>query len=366
LFGPVGNGRIENRDCGGHGQCMWNMVKGNHCVCDDHFKLLKLNGRQTCCPVAQKQWQKCKAQAGHTESITASENITVPEPVSKHAFVTGYVEGAKHLNKTTESPKRSTSPASKAAENLGEVAEPQTQCGSISNKKDCEVRETCMFQNGTCTAVAQTSADKEASIALSKATGAKPATNFWQKISVQQKWEHPQPQGVSYVSAVCKGLAHGDCEEKGCSFDSQTASCTDRSKWECATNKKILDCNSYKFGSPYALARRLYLGPVPIDLTAPMQVACGKVLGQKPEAIKHCDFGYRMGSACSTSEECPCIASKGMGLVELESETKKRCTQSKGRWIAPCITKHRVAGCAAVIQQSCSAAGYSNLGAMLV
>merc|ERR1719183_2154475 len=47
-------------DCGGKGQCRWNMRKGNHCVCDKGYRYLET--AQLCCKEGSSD-EECKKKS---------------------------------------------------------------------------------------------------------------------------------------------------------------------------------------------------------------------------------------------------------------------------------------------------------------
>ena len=102
-------------------------------------------------------------------------------------------------------------------------------------------------------------------------------------------------EGDNLVSKKCRDQPFGGrgegCEKMpGCMKGAGV--CVDASKWQCAAQKKILDCLSTRFMAP-------------AFINAPLDRACGKLLmGQGPakETLSTCKFGVRKGEECETNE----------------------------------------------------------------
>lgn len=87
------NATGRSKDCGGHGICLWNMAKGNHCKCDKGFFLVekcmrRCESRRECCG-------KC------TYTNETKYNETKYNETKEKAFIQGYVAGHKS-NSTSE------------------------------------------------------------------------------------------------------------------------------------------------------------------------------------------------------------------------------------------------------------------------
>merc|ERR1711998_273215 len=93
--------------------------------------------------------------------------------------------------------------------------------------------------------------------------GPKPKS-FFQKLFLQNP-VRDMVQGVKEVSKVCRHKRKAECIKEGCQWNA--GACRDFSKWECSERKKVTNCFSYKFGSPYALAHQIKMMPTPMGIT---------------------------------------------------------------------------------------------------
>lgn len=247
LYGPSGN----SIDCSGHGQCMWNKRKGNHCKCDQGFFYEEDN--QQCCPDGQSK-EACKAQAMAIDEGGGRQNTAKNQDAdatassqgqnnatSKRAFLAGYQAGTQH---------------SGTGRRLGEKE------GQLSDKDDGKK----LFS-------------KESSMT------AKIAKNAF-KI-----------HGTNDVSSRCSGKDTKTCQDVvGCQL--KGTACTDASAWHCAVQKKILDCIATRFMSPHRIAWYL-------------DTLCGKtLLDQKKQKWTGCSHGIRAGQECDDDKDCPALINK--------------------------------------------------------
>merc|ERR1712010_131053 len=54
-------------DCSGHGTCMWNMQKGNHCKCDSGYSFAEACMR--CCATGTSKEACCKSSPKKSEEL---------------------------------------------------------------------------------------------------------------------------------------------------------------------------------------------------------------------------------------------------------------------------------------------------------
>ena len=164
-----------NRDCGGLGVCVWNMEKGNHCICDgQNVTVSMVNAKgwkkgQTCCP--PDSVAKCKARynsGSAADSFSASpaaktaqlSNVTEQATV-KGAFVNGYHKGYVEGRDRTEETLNSTE--------LGEM--------DVATKAESVKQKAVTMDEGP----SNSQAEKDAEAKMAKAAKLKPKPTSWFK-----------------------------------------------------------------------------------------------------------------------------------------------------------------------------------------
>jgi len=456
LFMSRGGGSVyggydgkTNTDCSMHGQCQWNKKLGNHCHCDTGYWYLRKD--QQCCKGAKKgenkaecvaEWKrrvsgsvgsysskstskKSKAAAqGKNKKDESSRVKELEEKVKqKDAELTKKGRGSaqapqeqRHVKRSVQAESVKVAAAlSHAGYSLLKEQQGGEEAGEVTHRQAVRVADA--LSSAGFVLIKQDTRPKahegEAQVLLEEMEGgppeeeeklqtvnaakAKASHNFIRKwgnrIALKKK---VVVEGADINSEWCANAEKSNnCERQGCMLAG--GKCVDASSWHCAAQKKILDCVTTPFLSPWAV-------PAYLD------EMCGKmVFGQKTgPMIKRCNDGVRHGETCSSNQDCPAnpihdvkfppIPSKykhakggtgpnymfpvetGMGStggfylkqsgMVVKGKTDRTCVDKSRQYpncgFNKCGTFSGVQGCNDFLQNSCKEMGYENFAAMAV
>jgi len=310
LYGGGKTG-LENTDCSGHGQCRWNKKLGNHCHCDPGYWYLKEH--QKCCKGADGDNKATcigQDQKGNEEATKNAPDQKGNEDATKNAFIKGFAEGHKNAGGKTQ---------------LGEVKTP-AKVEELGTEKLKEPTRVTKWKESV------------------QRWGARLTDNGSTKVS-----------GIDESSIGCSSLVDSAaCEGRVGCMVGKKGNCEDATTWNCAVQKKILDCLTTPFLSPWKV-------PAGTDQW------CGKtIFGQRQfSRTNRCTDGVRHGMLCDPkngNKDCPANPIHGVkGDVETELDSTGGMFKHQSN---KCKSFGGVRGCQDEMQMSCSDLGYENYAAM--
>lgn len=322
------DGQGNTRDCGGKGQCMWNMEHGNHCKCDEGHKYIKT--LQTCCPENPID-EECEGEATVSPATTPAPMPT-PDSSAKRegneteshrkAFMAGYAHAsAKQHHTSANNLKESRAVPEEKQENRAEFKE--------TDWAGCMRKKTCLGGPDY--------------VALSIGN---PNTVIKGPEMVSQRCDqkvpdslHPDPDHPDHKvhSGICasKMSCQWECKYRPSAKTEnmrKTCKCVDATEWQCSVKKKLLDCAGIQQLSA-------------ANMNALLDGYCGKhMYSQKSREVKYCDFGVRQSERCDKDSECPSLADEKV----------------------TCKTTMSVVGCQANTHLECEDMGWEQVAAMYI
>ena len=167
------NGRFTNRDCSGHGRCVWNQRKGNHCKCDVGYKPSTLQGRKLCCPL---DGDSCAGDGDTEKETKPGSPAQTDSTVAKTAFKMGFQHGAQFV-KEQQKPGSTLLGEANALETPWRrrrktrrrktIRKGDAKCSKLAENQ-CEENASCMLEDGECRAREESAEEKSGDAKLKK------------------------------------------------------------------------------------------------------------------------------------------------------------------------------------------------------
>jgi len=352
-------------DCAGHGTCMWNMQKGNHCKCDRGYSFAEACMR--CCTKGTSKEACCRASRKAHEKASVSE--TSAKKQAKKIITTAKKSAKKIVNDAVGKAKKAAAAAKKANAKVAAAVAKQKKAadakalerakkkasaasykipGPVTNylkklvKK--QVRQGFAAAHGPIKGGSSQRRDDETlgevnTLGMTDEEALLPAF----KADQQKKGAGVALYGHQLVSKRCAGLNKQSCKNKlGCNWslvpgdedlpkaDPSTSreKCVDAASWRCGVKKNFVDCVQHnKYGPSYVNWK--------FD-----SLCSGVMFDEKPKKRKLCSKGIRKRETCESNKDCPIFTGGGH---------------------AECKEYSAVAGCQVQAQQRCSAMGYQHV-----
>jgi hypothetical protein len=360
-FYKVKGRQVTARDCGGNGQCRWNRHKGNHCVCDKGYSgaLCKRDsaaGVQTVVelgdamstgegwigggspppPDVKKAMEATKNAKAMSKSAKAMSKGGKNAPVTRRRRWYSR-RSSRRRRKGSSTGCNGWTPSKGKWKGKGGF------CARFGwTRKWCYTNKDFKGPGHEFIKPSESSPGKF--YLPCKTVKKSPPANWGPPppstgVSFKEMFTHPQMKmtGPKDISEKCR-KAKNCSKEPGCV--SSGRGCTDASHWDCASQKKILDCVAYRDFAP-------------AKMSSFFDKACGRrMLEQKPKEFVRCMGGIRDNHSCNTDQDCP---SGGLGH-------KKACPNGKCR----CKKVKAVIGCIQAVIFQCSEMGYNKIAGMAV
>lgn len=299
---------------------MWNIQRGNHCVCDRGYKYNEET--QQCCAegdsacFSNSRYCQCERQNGNhpTECSESNENSTVTPKVLE---VIKDEVAAAVANAGGHSASIKIADDMQAALNQDTLELPQFEEGEEELGKDEKGRldhlipknqPTFIFSKGYAWDVV---ADPKLivdgpELVSSRCTGHNAATCgtkpgcMWESGRI---CSNSQRDG-QHCRSMTDCLNPGEIRSRGipsvgnpprCAKDKINPKyrCVDAASWQCGVKKKIIDCAAVRDFSP---ADMWFFADQPMGRL---------ILNQPQKWVKRCRFGLRNGEICAQNEDCP-------------------------------------------------------------
>jgi len=293
----------HSKDCSGHGTCVWNKLRGNHCRCHPGYWFDE-DSRRCCLRQHGENVAQCQQQASQSPSTLTQKQLSVIKDL--------VVEEVKAQGASTED-------------------------NSSTRLGDNEQEHSMLLPRPEHGKNPDISAD-DPNVGEGESSSANPEHNsLLEEYRRLNTGSGVKMEGPEVVSDRCSSQQSTDsCKKMGGCQWSKT-SCVDAAVWQCGVRKKILDClTNMEFA--------------PVEVEPYLDKFCGKHLfKQKEKMYQQCDAGYRVRLSCNVHEDCPITPhERKLGM-------KPKCIKQKSR-----------VGCAAEAFKPCTDLNLDNIAAMIL
>jgi hypothetical protein len=284
----------QNRDCKSHGQCVWNMKKGNHCICDKGFTgdlCEKSQGGGNSENLGETQEWSSRRRSGSSEKKAVAKAEAATASARNKAAAASKATKGKSVESVFDYHKKDW----KWPFNGWSSKRPFPQTLGLDKKTGCDICEA------SCTK--KLTQEQERRNAACEVKVEYCGQTF--KDAFSNAPAHAE--GTHDVSLVCQDTSDprspcGSGKRKRCvRTGPKPHQCADMTKWACSSNKHTIACDA-----SHQIA--------PTRTTVETDKLCGRwLLTQKMKKKDVCSNGIRKNMACTEDADCPCGGFKSCG-----------------------------------------------------